>query len=452
MELINKLPNTNFRRETAITIGNFDGVHVGHRQLIRRMVASAERQNLVPAVVTFHPHPQKVLHPDRPLFYLTSVAERLSLLETLGVQLAISIPFSLEVARLTPEAFIQRLTHHLHMRELWVGPDFALGKGRIGDIPYLHRLGEQFGYRLFVVPPFVLAGEEVHSSVIRRALAETGAVGKVSQMLGYPYYVAGKVVAGDGRGREIGVPTANVACPAERLLPANGVYATWTLISDRWWPGVTNVGVRPTVGAGQMRRVETHLFGFQADIYGEQVRLTFLQRLRGEQRFPDFAALRTQIETDKIAGAAALAKIAFPPAQRAHFETLPNGADRVVRIEGETRVDLFREIATTLYSFLHQPHGAKRIVRRVTLQLGSSLAGQLDNWIETLLGFSAEQGELYDQFIVLSTAERVDAYVGGWAVDSLERRINITDLRIEQRPDRAVRAVVSFTTECAAWR
>jgi len=447
MEWIDKLPDTSFQRETAVTIGNFDGVHIGHRRLIRRMVESAKRQNLVPTVVTFHPHPQKVLHPERPFFYLTSVAERLSMLEALGVQLAVSMPFSLEVARLTPEAFIQRLSRHLHMRELWVGPDFALGKGRVGDIPYLHRLGYRFGYRLFVVPPFVLEGEEVHSSVIRRSLAETGDVGKVSRMLGHPYDVEGRVVEGDGRGREIGVPTANLACPTERLLPANGVYATWTRLGNRWWPGVTNVGVRPTVGEGQARRVETHLLGFVGTIYGEEVRLAFLHRLRGEHRFADFAALRAQIAADILSGAAALAEIAFPPAQEAHFETWANGGDRVIRVEGATDADLFRQAAAALHDFLHQPHGAKRTVRRVTLPGDGALAERLASWLNALLAMGAEQGELYDQFIVLATAGQVDAFAGGWVVDGLAHVSKLSDVRIERRPDGTVGAVISFSVE-----
>jgi len=210
---------------------------------------------------------------------------------------------------------------------------------------------------------------------------------------------------------------------------------------------VTNVGVRPTVGAGQARRVETHLLGFAGTIYGEEVRLAFLRRLRGERRFADFAALRAQIATDILFGAAALAEIAFPPAQEAHFETWSNDGDQVIRVDGATDADLFRQAAAALYEFLHQPHGAERTARRITLPGDGALAERLARWLNMLLAMSAEQGELYDQFIVLATAGQVDAFIGGWVVDGLATAIKLNDVRIEQRPNGTVGAVISFSLD-----
>ncbi len=417
MKVINHLPEVAYQGETAVTIGNFDGVHVGHQRLLEAMVASARQRNLVPTVVTFHPHPQRVLHPERSFFYISPLEDRLSRLEALGVEFAVSILFSPEIAQLSADEFVKRLVGHLHMRELWVGPDFALGRGRQGDVPYLRQLGERMGYRLFAVPPVVLDGEEVHSSTIRQRLSQDGNIRQVSQMLGYDYFVDGVVMPGDGRGRQMGVPTANLSLPEYKLLPANGVYATWAKVDGTWWPGVTNVGVRPTVGPQGNRRIETHLLGFDGDLYGHKLRLTFIQRLRSEQHFADLAALGAQIQVDAEAGAEALARYPFAPAAQPWFKELPHTADLAVRASGKTITDLFRQAAAAMYSFMAQRPLGDRCVRHVTLTTAPDLAGQLVAWLNELLYLSEEYGELYDTFIVfVARADRVEAIVGGWAV------------------------------------
>ncbi|RIK29381.1 MAG: bifunctional riboflavin kinase/FMN adenylyltransferase [Chloroflexi bacterium] len=312
---------------TVLTIGNFDGMHRGHQALLQRLRSLAatldQRQGALhhqTGLITFDPHPLAVLQPERPQALLTTPQERLALAADLGVDLGVIQTFTPEFARLEPRAFLQLLKNHLGMAALVVGPDFALGRNRTGDIVVLHQLGEELGYLLHVVEPITWHGEtQVRSSAIRQALAQ-GDVQTAADMLGRPYTVAGTVVAGDGRGRQLGIPTANIQTAPEKLLPADGVYATWAQLPSsngvETYASVTNLGTRPTIG-GQERRLETHLLDFPApgrsdDLYGQTVTLLLVARLRGEQRFPNLDALVTQIHTD-IAEARAILGPVSPP-------------------------------------------------------------------------------------------------------------------------------------------
>lgn len=296
---------------TVMTIGNFDGIHCGHQALLRRMVAIADElaasqaQSVHTLLLTFDPHPVKVLRPDLPHFLLTTPMERIELAAMAGITYGVIHPFTLETAQITPQQFMEMLKEHLGLSVLVVGPDFALGRNRSGDLPTLRAIGETLDFRVEVIEPIALDAETVRSSRVR-ALLGAGDVATVATLLGRPYRVTGLVEHGDQRGRQVGIPTANLRIPPEKMLPADGVYATRTLIAsfDRCdaLPSVTNIGVRPTVD-GMHRRVETHILDFPPpdhvdDLYGRVLAVDFYERLRGEVRFASVSELVRQIHTD----------------------------------------------------------------------------------------------------------------------------------------------------------
>jgi len=308
MQIIRNLFRERFAGSTALTIGNFDGVHAGHRHLIHHVVADAHEHGWTPAVVTFQPHPRQVLDPDAQVRYISSWEERLRLIAGTGVELLAVVRFTPEVAAMTADEFVDALRERLGMQSLWVGPDFALGRGRHGDVAYLRALGQKQDFAVHLVPPFALDGKIVHSSDVRRLVGEAGDMRAAARVLGRPFSLSGVVVHSDGRGRRIGVPTANLAVAPTQLLPANGVYATWVYLNGERWPGATNVGVRPTVaGENALRTVETHIIGLQRDIYHQLLRLEFVERLRPEQRFESVQALIRQIRQDVARAASILA-------------------------------------------------------------------------------------------------------------------------------------------------
>ncbi len=298
---------------TYVTIGNFDGLHRGHQALLQRLQAltqppaTAGKNPQIPlaqtALVTFDPHPLQVLRPQEPHYLLTTPRERLTLAAALGIDVGVLQPFTRAVANLEARQFMQLLKNHLGMVALLVGPDFALGRNRSGDLPALRALGGELGYDLHVLETIHEQGKAVRSTLIRQAVQE-GDVPAAAQMLGRNYHLTGIVIPGDQRGRQIGVPTANLQIAPEKLLPANGVYATFIQAAGatQRWLSVTNLGVRPTVD-GLHHRVETHLLDFpptgtSGDLYGQTLTVEFVARLRGEIRFPNLAALVTQIRAD----------------------------------------------------------------------------------------------------------------------------------------------------------
>lgn len=299
---------------TFLTIGNFDGIHLGHQALLRclQTEAAAHSPPAKAALLTFDPHPLAVLRPHVPLQLLTTPEERLQLLAPFGLDLGIIQPFDQEFARLTPEQFMRILVERLGLVRLVVGPDFALGRARAGTVAVLQALGTQLGYDVSVVELVAGTSGEVRSHQIRQLL-RAGNVRAASQMLGRPYRVMGIVEEGERRGRTIGVPTANIRPLPQRLLPADGVYATWAYLQDDKQDenaglaraSVTNIGTRPTVD-GRQHRVETHLLDFPGpgepgQLYGQQVAVSFVSRLRAEQRFESLAELLAQIRRDILA-------------------------------------------------------------------------------------------------------------------------------------------------------
>ncbi len=307
MQVISNLEQATPAQETVLTVGSFDGVHRGHQELLRRLITRAQERQMLSAAVTFHPHPRVVLQPGIQPRYLTSDAERAKLLEALGLDILALIAFSREVAATPAEVFVRRLVEKLHMRELWVGPGFALGRGREGQIPALERLGQELGYSVHVVEPMYDDGAPISSTRIRALLAE-GNVARAAELLGRYYAISGPVLHGAARGRRLGFPTANLRAPAERALPADGVYAVWAHVGPERYPAVTNIGIRPSFDAGE-RLIETHLLGFEGDLYDRCLRIEFVHRLRGEQRFADGRALAAQVQQDEQRALAILQKM-----------------------------------------------------------------------------------------------------------------------------------------------
>ncbi len=289
-----------------VTIGAFDGVHRGHQALLRDFVAEARAHNAPAVVVTFYPHPAEVLGNRRNPFYLSTPEEKAALIARLGVDVLVTHPFNREVAQRSARDFMEDLHAHLGLRRLWVGYDFALGRHREGDIPTLRRLGEALGYTLHVVEAYRQDGMVVSSTRIRQALS-AGDVALAARLLGRPYAVPGKVTRGDGRGRQLGFPTANLAVWPKRMMPAAGVYACQAEAGGEVYPAVVNLGVRPTFEQRPVApRLEAHLLDFSGDLYGQTLTLHFIARLRPEQRFPSAEALAAQIARDVAAAREAL--------------------------------------------------------------------------------------------------------------------------------------------------
>lgn len=282
---------------SALTIGVLDGVHLGHRALLRELLHAAAVRGLSPGVITLHPHPRTVLNPGFPASYLTSLEQRIELLHGAGAEWVIPLTFTSEVAEVEAEELAAAFVEELGMRLLVLGPDAAFGRGAPRDTPdRMRRLGAELGFEVVQVPPFLVDGERCSSSAIRAALQE-GDMARVTKLLGRHYELAGPVVRGHERGRTIGFPTANISVAADRALPALGVYATWVRAGELRLRGATNIGRRPTFAPGHVS-IETHLLDFEGDLYGQWLTIELVARIREERAFSGVEALRAQIARD----------------------------------------------------------------------------------------------------------------------------------------------------------
>jgi riboflavin kinase/FMN adenylyltransferase len=281
----------------VIALGNFDGLHRGHLKIIERVKRGALERGGTSVVLTFDPHPPRVLRPDKAPALLMTKTQKLAALARVGVQGAAVVRFTPAMSQWEPEAFVRTvLVEWLRVAEVWVGADFLFGRNRSGNFTLLKSLGAQYGFRAEKIDPIRYKDFVVSSTRIRRLVAE-GRVDEAGALLGHHVFLDGTVVKGAGRGREIGVPTANVTTENE-LIPPNGVYATTLTVEGVVYPSVTNIGVRPTFGDAVAPVIEVHLLGVDRDLYDRPVRLGFVQRLRDERRFPDVDALKAQIDAD----------------------------------------------------------------------------------------------------------------------------------------------------------
>lgn len=287
----------------ALAIGNFDGVHLGHAALIARLVAVAGSSGVVPTVLSFEPHPREFFAPASAPARLSTFREKLELLAESGVAQAMICPFNRAFAALSAEQFIEAvLVRGLQVRHLVIGDDFRFGRGRLGDFALLQASGERHGFTVEAMGSVVVDGERVSSSGVRRALAD-GDMAHAAKLLGRPYMMDGQVGHGQKLGRQLGFATANLRIK-HNPLPMTGVFAVEVAgLGDKPLPGVANLGVRPTVG-GTRPLLEVHLFDFDRDIYGAHISVRFVHKLRDEQRFPNFDALKAQIAADAAAARA----------------------------------------------------------------------------------------------------------------------------------------------------
>ena len=292
---------------SSVTLGNFDGIHVGHQALIKNAVEDALRLGVRSAVLTFEPHPLQVLAPDRAPKMLLTHKDKMQLLQSLSVDCVVIQPFDRSFAAIDAEQFVSKfLVDRLRAKKVWVGKDLRFGKGRAGDIGKLRLWGAELGFDVGIVEPVTVCGERVSSSRIRQLIG-AGDVAAVQPMLARYYFVSGKIVSGHRRGRDLGFPTANIASRSE-IVPRDGIYATLFQLGASILPSVTSIGSNPTFGAGP-RTIESYILNFDRNIYGESAKLSFVARLRDERNFPSVAALIEQIRLDVRLAEAELARV-----------------------------------------------------------------------------------------------------------------------------------------------
>ena len=291
-------------KDMVLTIGVFDGVHLGHRYLISQLKEHARQQDSLSGVVTFCQHPQQALSPQTRLPWLTDLTQRIELLKNEGIEAIITLAFTPELARLSALEFVGLLKRYLRLRGLVIGPDFVLGRSREGGADVLRALGRDMDFSVTVVPPLILDGEVVSSTAIRNALAG-GDMKRVYNLIGRFFSLHGRVITGAGRGTELGFPTANLAVSSEQALPPDGVFATWAYLDDKVYPSVTSIGKRPTFG-GKERVVEVYILDCSSNLYGQELKIDIVERLRGEKRFSTPVELKKQMAEDIKQGRAIL--------------------------------------------------------------------------------------------------------------------------------------------------
>jgi riboflavin kinase/FMN adenylyltransferase len=282
----------------VLALGNFDGLHRGHLKIIERVRRGAAEHGGTPMAMTFDPHPSRVVRPDKAPPLLMTKEQRLEAFERAGINAVAVVRFTPELSQWEPETFVRTvLVDWLRVSEVWVGANFLFGHDRSGNFSTLRTLGQRYGFRADKIDPVRYKEFVVSSTRVRRLVAE-GRMDEAGALLGHQFYVDGRVVPGAHRGRELGFPTANLETSNE-LLPPNGVYATTVTIDGIVHPSITNVGLRPTFGDTTKTVIEAYVLAYEGDLYGRQVRLGFVQRLRDERKFEDVDALRAQIEADR---------------------------------------------------------------------------------------------------------------------------------------------------------
>jgi len=296
MSVEEELAEVSPEKDMLLTIGVFDGVHLGHKYLISRLTEQAKQQNLLSGVVTFRQHPREVLSPQTKLPYLTNLVERAKLLREEGVEAVINLSFTQELAQFSARQFVGLLKKHIRMRGLLIGPDFALGQNREGGADTLRALGRDMDFSVTVIPPQRVNGQVVSSTAIRNALTD-GDMKKVTNLIGRSFSLQGRITTGAGRGVGLGFPTANLEIDPKQALPAEGIYATRSYTDGKAYQSVTSIGRRPTFGSNE-RTVETYILNYQGNLYEHELKIDIVERLRDEKRFDTVDELKKQIAED----------------------------------------------------------------------------------------------------------------------------------------------------------
>lgn len=286
--------------EIGLTIGNFDGVHLGHRELLKKIKWQCETKKLLFVVVTFIPHPQKILQPEKERFLINSYDQRRDLLKSLGVDVLIEMGFTRDFSTLPPEQFLKNyLFNYPNLKDFYLGYDFAFGANKQGDYDLVQSLCRPLNVEVEIQPKFEFHGLVVSSSLIRERV-NSGKINEVEELLARPFHLEGVVVKGEGRGKKIGFPTANIQVSPDLLVPNRGVYVTRTIYKGMTYNSITNIGHNPTFKDTHQIHVETNIFDFDTDIYGENLEIEFLQKIREEKKFPTVNDLIAQIKDDVV--------------------------------------------------------------------------------------------------------------------------------------------------------
>ncbi|MFN0108351.1 MAG: bifunctional riboflavin kinase/FAD synthetase [Blastocatellia bacterium] len=298
MKIFHGIEQAEISRPTVLTLGVFDGLHLGHQAIVRTVVERALLTDSTPTLITFDPHPRQLLKPDTAPPLLQTFHQKAEGLRSLGIQQIIVLDFNQQLAELSAEQFIERfIVNGLQAREVYLGKGFAFGNQRRGNIELIQQLSQQFGFYAAEVPEVRSKNHRISSTMVRMLL-KSGRVNVARQMLGRPYGIEGTVIRGHGIGRQLLYPTANLALQ-NRVLPIDGVYVTLANVGGVWWRSVTNIGKRPTFGGELESKVETHLIDFDQDLYDQTIRVRVLHRLRGEKKFSGVDELRAQITRDR---------------------------------------------------------------------------------------------------------------------------------------------------------
>ena len=298
MDVFHGTDDSQFRKPTVLTLGVFDGLHLGHQAIVRQVVERALLTGATSTLITFDPHPRQVLKPETAPPLLQTFHQKMEGLRALGVQQVVVLPFDAQLAALSADEFVESYIHkRLEAREVYLGKGFAFGRDRQGNIEVLRDLSRKYGFVADEVAEVRVRGHRISSTMIRRLL-RAGRINLARRMLGRPYGIEGVVTTGRGVGKELLLPTANLEVQ-NRVIPADGVYVTLTLVDETWVRSVTNIGKRPTLGADLESKVETHLIDYDADLYNQTVRVRLLHRLRAERRFSGLEELKAQIFRDR---------------------------------------------------------------------------------------------------------------------------------------------------------